>query len=120
LRQENDAKREHQVTKASLQRVKVLTTWGGVGVTSLGVALTVMTNGSVRGSITAIVGILITTIGHFVAHAIDRRTQEERKHDQELIEEIQNRIASAEALGDDPAIKEVMSRYADEHQDDGW
>jgi len=119
LGQEKDTQREHEMTKATLQRIKVLTTWGGVLVTSVGVVTTIHTNGSVKGSITALVGICITAIGHLVGHAIDRKTQAERKRDQELIEELQERVSSAEALADDPAIKDVMNQYAVEHQDDG-
>jgi hypothetical protein len=107
------------MTKDTLQKIKLLTTWGGVLVTSFGVALTIRTDGSVKGNITAIVGICITAVGHLVAHSIDRKTQSERKRDEELIEELQDRISGAEALAEDPAIKEIMDRYADEHQDDG-
>ena len=107
------------MTKATLLKIKFLTTWCGVAVTAVGVTMNIMVDGSIKGSVTAIVGICITALGHLVAHNIDKQTELERRRDAALIEELTDRVSTAEAFAEDPAIKEVMDNYAIEHQDDG-
>jgi len=81
--------------------------------------MTIRTTSSLSGSITSIVGICITVVGHLVAHAIDGLAQAERKEDRAVIESLEDRLLYAEDRINGPAVEEVMDRYAEEHQDDG-
>ena len=100
------------MTKQGLTRLKVVTTWGGVIVTAIGVGMSIAANGSIKGNVIAAFGILITVIGNLVTHAFDKHAQADQ-------EELEARLSDAEEYMNDPAIKDLMMNYACDHQDDG-
>ena len=107
------------MTKERLQKLKGITTWGGVAITFSGIALNLAGGGSWQGNGLSLFGLVITCCGHWIGGAIGEHQKREKEMDHERIAELEERISIAESSLDAPHLRKIASLYADEHQDDG-
>lgn len=73
------------MTKARLQSLKTVTTWGGAAVTLGGIVLGVANGGSRDGAYLSAFGLLLTCCGNVIASRLAKHQSENEKADKQRI-----------------------------------
>lgn len=83
----------------------------------------IIEGGSWFGNGLALVGLLITCVGHWITAKLHHHQEVESAADKERVEDLLYRVEEAEGKLNNPDLQRAVeieaSRYAIEHQDDG-
>lgn len=98
-----------------LSTLQSATTWFGVGITLCGIIYNVIRGGDIAGAYISFVGVIITSLGHFIGNAIARHDRIEK---QQLEDRLQVAEEFAQELGDiaddAPYLRKVIKNQKDE------